>query len=351
MNFNEEKMSMELVDNTFTTYKVGKRVSGTVVVIKDNGVLVNIGGKSDAFIYNEDLDNKDEIKVDDEVTAIIESIRDENGYVKINQKKATNIALRNEISINLNIGDVIDVECKDTVKAGLVGKYGNMKVFIPHSHIDYAHRNNFDEYKNKTVKCIVIDMNLANRNIVASIRGFLDQERTREEEEFWGVIKEGQIVEGTVEKIMPYGVFVKVGTKTCLLHNADVSYIREKASDKFTEGEVYQFVVLETDRENRKVSLGYKQLGDDPRNELYKKYKMDDIVKGSIIKILPYGAIVRIDDNVTGFLHISEADYGIRNMNDKFKVGQEVEAKIIETDYDKFRISLSIIALSAEYLG
>lgn len=348
MKLDYEKMSLELIDSTFAKFKEGKAVNGKVVLINNNGALVNIGGKGDAFIYNDDFLDKTQIKEGDEITAIVISKKDENGYIKLSEKKAKEILSNNELVANLQEGDEIELSIYNIVKGGMIGKLGDFNVFVPQSQVDYMYRNDLMHYKNLKVKCSVMDIDLASKKIVASIRQLKEKLKIQQENDFWSNIEEGKLVKGIVKRFATYGVFVNVNGKDCLLHNNDVSYMKEKAENIFEKDHEYNFIVLKTDREENRVSLGYKQLTEDPRKELYKKYNKNQIVNGTIKKLLPYGAIIELENGVAGFLHISEAGYGLRNMGEKFKVGDTLETKILDVNIEDMRIGLSINSLNFE---
>ncbi|MDD4157393.1 MAG: S1 RNA-binding domain-containing protein [Candidatus Cloacimonetes bacterium] len=348
MKLDYEKMSLELVDSTFAKFKEGKSVNGKVVFINNNGALINIGGKGDAFIYNEDFLDKTQVKEGDEITAIVVSKKDENGYIKLSEKRAKEIIRNNETVINMKEGDQIEITINTIVKGGMIGKLGDFNVFVPQSQVDYMYRNDLLHYKNVKIKCSVMDIDLVSKKIVASIRQLKEKVKLDQENNFWSNIEEGKLVKGIVKRFATYGVFVNVNGKDCLLHNNDVSYMKERAENIFTVDEEYDFVVLKADREENRVSLGYKQLMEDPRKALYNKYNKNQIVSGIVKKILPYGAIIELENGVAGFLHISEAGYGLRNMAEKFKVNETIETKILEVNDKEMRISLSINALNFE---
>ena len=148
---NQEKMTIEMVDSTFARFQVGKIVKGTIVLVRSEGALINIGGKGDAFIYNEDLINKQSLQVGEEIDAIVIDKKDENGYIKLSQKRADEIIKSNDLVAKLSIGDKIEVLVTSITKGGLVAKLGDYIVFIPQSQVDYQYRNNLKVYSNKNV--------------------------------------------------------------------------------------------------------------------------------------------------------------------------------------------------------
>ena len=183
-------------------------------------------------------------------------------------------------------------------------------------------------------------MEVVSKKIVASIKNYEQQEKEIQENSFWDKISNNLIVNGTVKKLTDFGAFVTVFGKDCLLLNKDVGYFNEKANELFKEKQEYQFIVLNADRQNNKVLLGYKQLKDDPRIELYKKYEVGKNYTGIVTKLFNYGAVVQLEKNVTGFLHISDAEYGLLNMQEQYKLGDEILVKVKEVDLKNNKISL-----------
>lgn len=343
---NKEKMTIEMVDSTFARFQVGKLVKGIIVLIKDEGALINIGGKGDAFIYNEDLINKDSLQAGEEIDAIVIDRKDENGYIKLSQKRADEIIRSNDLVSKLVIGDKIQVLVTSITKSGLVAKLGDYVVFIPQSQVDYQYRNNLKVYANKNITCMVVDLDLINKKLVASIRAYVQKEKVDKENAFWSGIYEEKLVKGIVKRFVDFGAFVSINGKDCLVHNNDVGYLGEKAKDVFELNKEYEFVVLKTNREEGRISLGYKQLQEDPRIKKFEKYNEGDIVKGIVTKAMDYGAFIKFEENVEGLLHNSEAGYDIKHITQVCKVGDEVEVKIISIDKENFKLSLSINALN-----
>lgn len=342
----QEKMTIEMVDSTFARFQVGKLVKGTVVLVKNEGALINIGGKGDAFIYNEDLINKNTLETGQEIDAIVIDKKDENGYIKLSQKRADEIIRSNDLVSKLSIGDKIQVLVTSITKNGLVARLGDYTVFIPQSQVDYQYRNNLKVYLNKNTTCLVSDLDLISKKLVASIRAYVQKEKLDKENAFWSGIYEDKLVKGEVKRFVDFGAFISINGKDCLLHNSDVGYLGEKAKDVLDLNKEYEFIVLKTNREEGRISLGYKQLHEDPRVKKFQHYNEGDIVKGIVTKTMDYGAFIRLEENVEGLLHNSEAGYDIKHISQICKTGDELEVKIISIDKENFKLSLSINALN-----
>ena len=332
--------SQEEIDKSFKRYSVNSKIEGEIVLINDKGFVVNIGGKKDAFIYNDELLNKEKYDIGDKITGIIKELRDENGFVRISNKEYEFNKQNEEVFNALSIGKIIEVRPTLVVNGGIIAKYFNFNVFIPISHLENAHKKDPKYYINKLVKVIVIQMEVVSKKIVASIKNYQQQEQELIENDFWNKIDNSPIVKGTVKKITAFGAFITVFGKDCLLLNKDVGYFNETAEQVFKVGDENEFVVLNTDKENHKVLLGFKQLKDDPRIKLYKKYEVGKNYNGEVVKLFNYGAVVQLEENVTGFLHISDAEYGLVNMQEEYKVGDKILVKIKDIDLKKHKISL-----------
>lgn len=336
-----EKMTLEMVDSTLARFNVGKIITGTVVMITKDGAIINIGGKGDAFIYNEDLDGE-ELQVGQSVDAIVLDKKDENGYVKLSLKKAKEIEETNRLIKGLKLDDIIEVNVKNTVNGGLVGSLAELSVFIPQSQVEFKYKNDLKFYVGKTCKAIVIDINAAKKKVVASIRALNNKIRKEQEDSFWNGIAVDKIVEGKITKFTDFGAFVDVNGKSCLIHNHEVGYFNEKASEVFKLNEVYSFIVLRCNRQDNKVSLGYKQLFEDPRIAIFDKFEVGQKIKGTVVRTTKYGAFVNVAEHIDGLLHNSEAGYDIKNIEEVCKIGDELELSIIDIDKETFKLALSL---------
>lgn len=340
-----EKMSLDMIDSTFARYNEGSLVEGKVVAFLSKGVLVNIGGKGDAIIYKEDL-SSEELKIGDDVTALVVNKKDENGYVKLSLKAAKDIIRDNELAGNLKEESVVEVIITDIAKHHISAKLGNYIVIIPEIHVDFACRNNLQSYKNKRVKCSILEVDRVNKRLVASIRLIKQQEKKDKENAFWDNLYVSKLVDGEVKRIVDFGAFVGVDEHDCLVHISDLSYYNvNKVEDVLKVGDVKQFVVLSFDRNARRVSLGYKQLVTDERDEQFAKFKVGQVITGKVKKVVNVGVIVSLNEFVDAFLHVSEAGYNVKNLTRKFPIDSEVKAKVIRIDSENRRISISINTL------
>ncbi len=349
----DEKFDLDSIDKTFTRFKVGAKVEATVVAKLKSGLLVNIGGKKDGLIPFCDEENNaiKDVNVGDSFEAIIVNTKDESGAVVLSKQKADDLRVGNEIASTLAVGNETELIITSVTKAGLVSKLGTFEVFIPYSQISYGRvDNNLQNYVNKQFKAIVLEIDLIRHKIVASIKAYEEHEKLSAEEAFFSSIYENKVVTGKVVRFTDFGAFVNVGGVDCLCHNSEVSYEKnKKASDVLELDKSYEFKVIKLDKENKKVSLSYKALQQNPIIEKLKAYKVGDVVNGEVKKILPFGAIVSFGDGLEGLLHVKEAShFYIRNVYEVAKVGQKMDFKIIEIDPESNKVSLSLKALQEE---
>ena len=348
-----EDFNLNAIDQTFTRFKVGAKVNAIVVFKLKDGLLLNIGGKKDGFIpYSEyEMPAIENLKAGDSFEAIIIATKDESGSIILSKRKADDLRLGNAVVSNLNIGDCVDFVITSASKHGLNSVLGSFEVFIPYSQISSRRvDNNLENYVNKQYKAIVLELDIINKKIIASIKAFEENEKHNAETAFWSAIFENKIVHGKVVRITDFGAFVNVGGVDCLVHNSEVSYDRtQKASDVLEIDKEYEFKVIACDRENKKVSLSYKALQPNPLVDKLKTLNVGDVVQGTVKKILPFGAVVTFGDNIEGMLHVKEAShFYVKNIYEVAKVGQTLELKIIGIDLDTCKVSLSLKALQPE---
>ena len=349
----DEKFNLESIDRTFTFFKVGTKVEATVVSILSNGVLLNIGGKKDGIIPFSVEEEKalENVKVGDQFEAIIVNTKDESGAVVLSKAKADYIRWGNEVVNGLKVGDTTDIVITNYSKFGLISNIGNFEVFIPYSQISNRKiDNNLQNYVNKQLKAVVLEIDLSKNKIVASIKAFEENEKHTIETAFWEAIFENKIVNGKVVRFTDFGAFVNVNGVDCLVHNIEASYNKQaKASDVLELDKNYDFKVIKCDRENKKVSLSFKALQENPISKKIKELKIGDVVNGEVKKILSFGAVIKFGDELEGLLHVKEAShFYVKNVYEVAKVGQKLDLKIIAIDYENNKVSLSLKAMQEE---
>lgn len=349
----DEKFNLETIDKTFTHFKIGSKVQSTVIAILKNGVLLNIGGKKDGFIpfCEEESKALENVKVGDSFEAIITNTKDESGTIILSKEKSDYIRLGNEIVNGLKVGDNTSIIITKAVKAGLISKIGMFEVFVPFSQISNKKiDNNLENYVNKQLTATILEIDLINKKIIASIKAYEEKQKIDLETAFWQSIFENKIVKGTVVRFTDFGAFVNINGIDCLLHNSEASYDKSKTAQEILNiDESYDFKVIKCDKENKRVSLSYKALQENPLTAKISLLKVGDVVEGEVKKILPFGAIIKFGNELEGLLHIKEAShFYIKNIYEVAKVGQKLTLKIINIDKEENKVSLSLKAMQEE---
>lgn len=348
-----EEFNLDSIDKTFMNFKVNTKVKAKVVAILKEGVLLNIGGKKDGLIKfcDEEKEALKGVKVGQEFDAIITNTKDESGAIILSKAKADFLNKGNELVNGLKVGDNVNLIITNFNKSGLISNIGSFEVFVPYSQISSRRvDNNLKNYINKQFTATVLEINFVDKKIVCSIKAYEEDEKQTKETAFWLAIFENKVVSGKVVRFADFGAFVNVDGVDCLLHNLEASYDRtKKASDVLELNKTYNFRVIKCDKENKRVSLSYKVLQSNPITEKLKTLKVGDVVEGVVQKILPFGAIIKFNENLEGLLHVKEAShFYIKNVYEVAKVGQKLKLKIIAIDLDNNKVSLSLKALQEE---
>ena len=333
-------------------FKVGDVVTGTVVEVQSDYVLVDINYKSEGLIpINEFriVDGVREVKPGDQVEVLIDRIENENGMVVLSKDKADMLRAWSDISKAAENEEVIEGTVVAKVKGGLSVDIG-VKAFLPGSQIDLRPVRNMDIYIGKVYKFKVIKFNKKRGNIVLSRRALLEEERESLKTQTLDAMKEGSVVKGIVKNITDYGAFIDLGGMDGLLHITDMSWGRIKhPSEMLNVGDEIDVKVLKYDQEKERVSLGLKQLQDDPWESVVKRFTVGSKVKGKIVSLADYGAFVEIDSGVEGLIHVSEMSWTkrVKHPSAIVNVGDEVEVQVLEVDTANRRISLGMKQLQA----
>lgn len=263
----DTKFSMEEVEKTFASYNSKKATAGIVVALRENGVVFNLGGKLDAFISKEELEDFDNAKIGDRFSVILTGERTEDGMVKASQKKAIKLEIETQNAREIKLGYAFPFVVEKTTKdGGLFSKMGEFEIVVPPNEICSTRTVNPKHFIGKKVEAIATEINAVEKTIKASIRILDDKTRQANEEIFWKTNFINKIVEGKVKNIVPFGAFVDVGGVNCLLHISNISNSHiESPSDVLEVGKTYKFKILSLNRETKKVSLGLKQLSENAK--------------------------------------------------------------------------------------
>lgn len=342
-----------------TRYREGKAVKGTVLSAQEDGIHVNIGGKTDGFIDKSEVCEDGEYKPEDypigsEIDAIIIKTRDDvSGCVLLSKRRADLMRKTDEAVEQIRGGETFEMVVKKDTKGGLIGSLGTYRVFVPASQIRLKFVPDLKKYVGKTLRLRALDIDDVGHKIVASQRVILQEEkdeRDKKIEIFWENVKPDVVVAGEVKRISPYGAFVSVDGIDCLAHIDHLSYTHIDSPDEVLEvGKTYDFLVLKTDREKQRVSLGYRELQPHPFDKCMANHPVGSVVTGKIVSVLPYGAFVEIEPGVEGLVHVSEAAATyVKDINEVLHPGETVTVKIMAYDEQHRKTTLSIRACVEE---
>lgn len=340
------KFGLDEIEKTFTHYRVNEMVEGVVVAIRDDGLIFNLGGKLDAFIPKDQVKNFEDSKIGDRFPVIIKGGKNENGMILASKILAEDILLGNQKAENIKLGtNFTCVILNVSDSGGLISKVGQYDIYIPEDEICSFRQVNPKTYISKRVNAITTEINVEEKKIIASIKILEDKVREENETNFWRANFVNKIVEGKVKRFVPYGAFVEVDGVNCLLHISEISHEKIKsASDVLELEKTYKFKILKLDRENKRVSLGYKQLQESKKSALLKEFKIGEQFEGNVIKLLPYGAIIKLESGVEGLLHIRNAtDDSRKQIYQIVKLGDTIKVNIKNIDLDRSRVEFSIV--------
>jgi small subunit ribosomal protein S1 len=328
--------------------RAGELITAQVVRVDHNMVVVNAGLKSESLIAIEEfLDAKGEIEVKagDFVTVAIESLENGYGETKLSREKAKRLAAWHDLELAMEEGRIVEGFVSGKVKGGLTAMVNGIRAFLPGSLVDIRPVKDTTPYENKTMELKVIKLDRKRNNVVVSRRAVLEASMGADREAVMENLKEGAIVKGVVKNITDYGAFVDLGGIDGLLHITDLAWRRVKhPSEVLTVGDEVEAKILKFDQEKNRVSLGIKQMGDDPWNGLARRYPQGTRMFGKVTNLTDYGSFVEIEQGIEGLVHVSEMDWTNKNVHPSkvVQLGDEVEVMILEIDEARRRISLGM---------
>ena len=328
--------------------RAGELITAQVVRIDHNMVVVNAGLKSESLIAIEeffDAKGEIEIKAGDFVTVAIEALENGYGETKLSREKAKRLAAWHDLEIAMEEGKIVEGFVSGKVKGGLTAMVNGIRAFLPGSLVDIRPVKDTTPYENKTMELKVIKLDRKRNNVVVSRRAVLEASVGADREAIMENLKEGAIVKGVVKNITDYGAFVDLGGIDGLLHITDLAWRRVKhPSEVLTVGDEIEAKILKFDQEKNRVSLGIKQMGDDPWNGLARRYPQGTRMFGKVTNLTDYGSFVEIEQGIEGLVHVSEMDWTNKNVHPSkvVSLGDEVEVMILEIDEARRRISLGM---------
>jgi small subunit ribosomal protein S1 len=336
-------------DATIKPFEEGDVVSGEVVRIDKDEVLVDIGYKSEGVIPSHELsirrsiDPADEVSLGERVDALVLTKEDQEGRLLLSKKRARFEKAWRRIEAAAESGEPVEGVVIEVVKGGLILDLG-VRGFLPASLVDIRRVHNLDEFKGQTLECKVIELNRSRNNVVLSRRAVLEEERKEVREQILGRLQPGMVVEGTISNIVDFGAFVDLEGIDGLIHISELSWSHvNHPSEVLDIGQTVRVKVLDIDRERQRISLGLKQTQEDPWQKVLNEYKPGDALEGKVTKVVAFGAFVEIIPGVEGLVHISElAEHHVENPSEVVSPGDEVWVRILEIDDSRRRISLSV---------
>jgi small subunit ribosomal protein S1 len=338
---------MDLYEESFKRFAEGEVVTGRIISVDKDHVLVDIGYKSEGQIrINEFMDERGQVSAQpgDRIEVMVEWWDDENEVVVLSKEKAEKVKVWEEIKKAFEADQPIEGVISSRVKGGFSVDIG-VNAFLPGSQADLRPVRNLDEMVGKTYKFKILKFNRKRSNIVLSRRVILETERESKRSATLGSICEGKVVTGNVKNITEYGVFVDLGGVDGLLHITDISWGRVKhPSELFSVGDEIKVKILNLDLERERVSLGMKQLAPDPWSLAAQKYTIGSRVSGRVVSLTDYGAFVELEEGIEGLIHVSEMSWTrkVRHPNKVVSVGEEVEAVVLDIKPENRRISLGM---------
>lgn len=326
----------------------GEVITAEVVRIDQNFVVVNAGLKSESYIDREEFLNDQgeiEVQVGDFVQVAIEQLENGFGETRLSRERAKRVAAWNYLEEALTQGSLISGTITGKVKGGLTVMANSVRAFLPGSLVDLRPVKDTTPYEGKTFEFKVIKLDRKRNNVVVSRRAVLEATVGEEREALLANLKEGSIVKGIVKNITDYGAFVDLGGIDGLLHITDLAWRRVRhPSEVLAVGDEVQAKILKFDQDKNRVSLGMKQLGEDPWVGIARRYPQGTRLFGKVTNLTDYGAFVEIEQGIEGLVHVSEMDWTNKNVHPSkvVQLGDEVEVMILEIDEDRRRISLGM---------
>ena len=346
-----------MIDSTISPFDEGDLVTGTIVKIDHDEVLLDIGFKSEGVIpvrelsIRKDVDPSEIVELNEQVEALVLQKEDKDGRLILSKKRAEYERAWISVEEKFNAGENVEGEVIEVVKGGLILDIG-LRGFLPASLVDLRRVKDLDAYMGTIVEARVIEMDRNRNNVVLSRRVVLEEGRKAERAEVLQKLAKGMRLKGVVSSIVDFGAFVDLGGIDGLVHISELSWSHvNHPSEVVKVGQEVEVEVLDVDMNRERISLGLKQTTEDPWRTLVKNYPVGAIIEGKVTKLVPFGAFVELGDSIEGLVHISEmASKHVEVPSQVCSVGDTVQVKVMDVDLDRRRISLSMKS-AAETLG
>lgn len=347
----ENKSFEEMIDSSLVSLHTGDIVKGTVIGVSDTGeVSVNLGYKSDGIIprnefsSDESVNPAEVVKAGDEIEVFVVRVNDGDGNVQLSKKRVD--ADKNIVAIEeaFNNNEVVSGKVVEVVKGGLIALINGVRAFVPSSQISNRYVEDLSAFVGGTYDFNILEFDRSKRRIVAGRKALAQKEIDEKKAQVFASIKPTDRIDGTVSRIVDFGAFVDLGGVDGLIHISEMSWGRvKKVSDVLKVGDSVKVTVLDVNPEKGKISLSLKDLNADPWNNAAEKYAVGNIVTGKVVRMVPFGAFVELEEGVDGLVHISQIAFKhVEKPEDELTIGQEISAKVTELDTENKKISLSI---------
>ena len=333
-----------LKDSVLDSLKEGTIIKGIITEIRPTEVVVDIGGKSEGIINIHEFIDPSDLEVNSELEVYLEKLEDREGNQVISFDKAEQKKNWEKIAENCEEGSIVQGRVRSIVKGGLIVSIG-VDSFLPTSQIDVQAPKNLEQYVGQTYDFKVIKINSERKNIVVSRRELVEEQRIEKRRNLLDKVKPGDRQRGQVKNITDYGAFVDLDGLDGLLHITDMSWGRiQHPSEMLKQGEEIEVVIIEIDRDRERVSLGLKQLHENPWEQIEAKYPMGAQVSGKVVNLVPYGAFIELEEGVEGLVHVTELSWTkrITKPGEVLKVGEEISAVVLGIQKEEQKISLGV---------
>ena len=350
----KQKISSDVEDmysGTFSEITENSLIQGRVVGMNDRDVLIDIGFKSEGIIDRSEFKKEELPSIGDQVEVYLEFIEDASGNTILSKEKADFMKRWKELNDAFENQTIITGKVVRRIKGGLIVDLEVVQAFLPGSQVDVRPIMDFDVYLDKDIELRIVKFNESRKNIVVSHKVILEESLQEQRDALFQELEVGSILEGRVKNITDFGVFVDLGGIDGLLHITDISWGRiNHPSEVISLNDTISVKVIEYDEERKRVSLGLKQLVPHPWEDLEVKYPVGNLVKGKVVSLTNYGCFIEIEPGVEGLIHVSEISWTkhIKNPSEVYKMGEEVEAKILSIDMEDKKISLGVKQLKPD---
>ena len=339
----------EEYQSTFNDISENQIISAKVIGISDSDVMVDIGFKSEGLINRSEFDNKDLPEIGSNIDIFLEKFEDTDGNITLSKYKADFIKRWDELKHFCDNAEPVKGKVVKRVKGGLVVDLGVIQAFLPGSQADVQPIKNFDDLIGQEFDFQIVKVDEMRKNLVVSRKAILEESLNEKRQELMTTIEVGASLEGVVKNITDFGAFVDLGGVDGLIHITDFSWGRiNHPSEIVSIGDKITVQVIDFNKETSRISLGLKQLVDNPWEIIPDKYKVGDVVQGNIVSIMNYGIFIELEKGIEGLIHISEISWtkNVQNLQDSYKVGDSIESKVLFVDAKEQKISLGIKQLS-----